>query len=123
MMAFFGATIRSGIEIVIDATKLRERLRGADLCLTGEGRIDAQSASGKTIAGVAGLCRELNVPCIGLVGSIGEGADQVLSAGLTKYAGIADPPLDLTESMRRAPELLAAAARKIVEQIGRSRGV
>ena len=43
MLAFFGATLRSGFDIVSDATRLRERLAGADLCITGEGRLDASS--------------------------------------------------------------------------------
>jgi glycerate kinase len=123
MMAFFGATLRSGVEIVIEATHLRDRLRGADLCLTGEGRLDAQSAQGKTIAGVARLCRELNVPCIALVGAVGEGAKELLNEGLTRYRRIAEPMIEPSESMRRAPELLAEAARKIVGEVGRVGGL
>lgn len=123
MMAFFGATLRSGVEIVIEATNLRERLRGTCLCLTGEGRLDAQSAQGKTIAGVARLCREMNVPCIALVGALGEGADELLREGLTAYHRIADPPMAPLESMRRAPELLAEAARKVIADVGRAPGL
>jgi glycerate kinase len=115
MMTFFGATLRPGIDIVIEATKLRDRLRGADLCFTGEGRLDAQSAGGKTVAGVARVCRELNVPCIALAGAIGEGAGQLLRQGLTRYVGISEPALPLSESMRRATELLSEAARRVVE--------
>jgi glycerate kinase len=123
MIAFFGAILRSGVEIVIEATKLRDRLRGADLCLTGEGRLDAQSAQGKTIAGVARVCHEANVPCVALVGALGEGADELLKMGLTSYQRITDPSIEPSESMRRAPELLAEAARKIVAEVGRAPGL
>src|SRR5207249_3644624 len=71
MMAFFGASLRPGVDIVADALGLRERLRGADLCITGEGRVDGQSAGGKTAVGVARICKELGVPCVALVGSVG----------------------------------------------------
>ena len=78
MMAFFGAALRSGAQIVMDATRLRDRLAGADLCITGEGRLDAQSLGGKTAVSVARLCKELNVPCVALAGAVGEGAEAAL---------------------------------------------
>ena len=52
MLVFFNAALRRGVDIVIDATRLRRRLAGADLCITGEGRLDAQSLSGKAPIGV-----------------------------------------------------------------------
>src|SRR5687767_518901 len=71
LMAFLGATLRSGVAIVLEATKLKDRLCGADLCLTGEGRLDGQSAAGKAPVGVARLCRDAGVPCVAVVGSVG----------------------------------------------------
>src|SRR5207248_661995 len=109
MMAFFGATLRPGIDIVIEATRLRERLPGADLCITGEGKLDAQSLAGKTPLGVARLCRELNVPCIVLAGTIGQGAEPALEEGVTSYFSICDGPISLESAMTRAPELLERA--------------
>ena len=113
MMAYFGATLRSGVEIVIEATKLRDRLRDADLCITGEGRLDAQSASGKTTAGVARLCRELGVPCLAIAGSIGDQAEKMMAEGLTAYFGICNRPMTLDEAMRNAPDLLATTAANV----------
>jgi glycerate kinase len=72
MLAFFGATLRPGFDIVADAVHLRDRLRGVDLCITGEGRLDASSLSGKAAVGVARLCREMNVACHAIVGSVDE---------------------------------------------------
>src|SRR5688572_14616744 len=60
MLAFFDATLRGGFAIVAHAVKLQDRLRGADLCLTGEGRLDRQSLAGKTPVGVARLCKQMN---------------------------------------------------------------
>jgi glycerate kinase len=70
MLAFFGATLRPGFDIVADAVHLRDRLRNVDLCITGEGRLDASSLSGKAAVGVARLCREMNIPCHAIVGSV-----------------------------------------------------
>ena len=114
MMAYFGAVLQRGVEIVIDATGLRERLCGADLCITGEGSLDAQSAHGKTVVGVSRLCRELGVPCIALAGAIGEGAEKVLDEGMTAYFGICDRPMSLAEAMRDAALLLKSAAANVL---------
>jgi glycerate kinase len=109
MMAYFGATLRSGFEVVSEAVGLRERLAGADLCVTGEGRLDESSLHGKTAVGVARLCRELAVPCVALVGSVGEGGERAMGEGLSAIVPIGDPGMSLDESMRRAAELLEAA--------------
>ena len=82
LIGFLGATIRSGAELVIEACRLRERLKGADLCITGEGRLDESSLHGKAPVSVARLCKELGVPCVALVGSLGPGAEKTLDEGL-----------------------------------------
>lgn len=110
MLAWFGATLRSGVEIVIDATKLRQRLAGAELCITGEGRLDASSLHGKAPIGVARLCRELGVRCIALAGSIGDGADLALTEGLESFHALASAGMTLDESMRHAAAGLTQAA-------------
>jgi glycerate kinase len=64
-----------GIELVLDAVGFNRRCRGADLVLTGEGRLDAQSLHGKACMGVARRAAALGVPAIAIVGSTGPGAD------------------------------------------------
>lgn len=117
MMAFFAARLRSGIEIVIEATGLRQRLQGTDLCITGEGKLDRQSLAGKTPIGVARLCRELGVPCIALAGTLGEGLEQARDQGLGAWFSICDRPMSMEEAMARAPELLANAAANVLRTI------
>ncbi len=58
LVAFLGAELRSGVQTVMDAVRLRERMAGADLAITAEGRLDGQSAFGKATAGVIGAARE-----------------------------------------------------------------
>ena len=119
MLAFFGATLRLGIDIIIDSTRLRDRLRGADLCLTGEGKLDSQSLSGKTAIGVARLCQDMRVPCIAIAGSVEKGlAPRAL--GITSAHSIADEGMSLEESMSKAAELIAAKAAQIVRSIAPS---
>ncbi len=74
LVAFAGGKLEPGIALIIDAVGLAAKLENADLCLTGEGAIDAQSAFGKTAVGVAQLARSLRCPTLALAGSIGSGA-------------------------------------------------
>jgi glycerate kinase len=110
MLAFFNATLRPGVEIVIEAVGLRRRLSGADLCVTGEGRLDAQSLAGKTPVGVARVCKEMGVPCLALVGSAGEGAEGALQQGIRSIHPIQSPGMALEEAIRSAARLLESAS-------------
>ncbi len=114
MLAFFGATLRSGIKIVIEATRLGERLKGADLCITGEGSLDGSSLHGKTPIGVAGVCKSLGVPCVAIAGKLGDGIETARSLGLTDWHCIHDGSLSTAESISRASELLEARAAEVV---------
>ncbi len=64
--AFLGAVLRPGIETVLDLAGFDEKLRGADLVLTGEGRLDRQSLRGKVVAGVARRCMQAGVPAVAM---------------------------------------------------------
>jgi glycerate kinase len=77
LIAFTGAHVRSGFDIVAEVTGLRERLRGADLLITGEGRLDRQTAYGKAVARAAAMAREEGVPVLIVAGSLGEGWQEV----------------------------------------------
>jgi glycerate kinase len=113
MLAYLGATLRSGAQIMIEATRLRERLIGADLCITGEGRLDRQSLSGKAPIAVARVCKEIGIPCVALVGSIGEGTDDARAEGLRNWYSIGEAGLSLEQSIKRASELLARRAEQL----------
>lgn len=102
LVAFFGASLRSGIRLVMDAVGFEARIRDADLVITGEGRLDGQSMMGKVIDGVGRACKRAGVPVIALVGAIGEGADATLAV-LDAYHGITPRGTPL-------PDALAASA-------------
>jgi len=122
MMAFFGATLRPGAAIVMEATNLRDRLRGATLCLTGEGKLDAQSLSGKTAVSVARICQELKVPCVALAGSLAPGHERAYDQGLAAAFPIAAGPMTLEESLRNASALLTTATANVVRTFKASAG-
>jgi len=117
MMSFFGAKLRRGFEIVAEAAHLEERLKGADLCITGEGRLDASSMGGKTVIGVARACRKLGIDCFAFVGSIGEGWDGAYKEGLGACIPISEG-ISLQASMENASQLLTEKVRKLVSKFG-----
>lgn len=86
--AFLGAELRSGIEAVLDTVDFDGALAGADLVITGEGRIDSQSVRGKVISGIAKRTRPAGVPLVAIVGSIAPDAAAAYDLGVTAIFGI-----------------------------------
>lgn len=110
-VAFFGATLAPGVERVASLVGLEGRLAGADLCITGEGRLDAQSIRGKVVAGVARACARAGVPCVAITGALDLGAPE--PPGLAAVVPTAvDPDLGLTHSLEHAEELYRLAVRR-----------
>jgi glycerate kinase len=113
LLAFFNATLRPGFDLVADALRLHDRLADADLCITAEGRLDASTLHGKAPVGLARLCRPLHVPCIAVGGSVDPTALPQLQAEFSHVLPLADPPLPVDESLRRAEQLLESAGERI----------
>lgn len=110
-MAFLRARASSGIARVLELTRFSEVLAGANLCVTGEGHADAQTARGKVVAGVAAACSEAGVPCVALVG--GMSADATDGAGVAAWVPTAIDAMPLDEALSRAEELYALAAERL----------
>lgn len=110
LMAFLNADLRLGIDIMIDAVNLRERMKGASLVITGEGQLDFQTAFGKTPVGVAKVAKTYNIPVIAIAGSIGEGAKDVYAKGIDAMLGIAQTPMTLEDAVSDAVHLIADTA-------------
>lgn len=110
LLAFGNAKIESGIDSVLAAIDFEQMLDGCSLVVTGEGKIDRQSAYGKAISGVAARAKRMNVPVLVLVGLKGEGADELLSLGITKISAIADIAPSAEYSMKHADILLTKLA-------------
>jgi glycerate kinase len=115
LIAFLGAEIRSGFDIVAETVSLRERLRGADLLLTGEGRLDRQTAYGKAVARVAAMARKEGVPVVVIAGSRGEGWEEVLAIVETVDAVVGDG-VTMEDAVARPRELLARTVERAVRE-------
>lgn len=82
-IAFLGGSISPGVDAILDITDFDKALEGADLVISGEGRVDSQSAHGKLISGVAARTKQHDVPLIVIAGCIDQGADILYSMGVT----------------------------------------
>jgi glycerate kinase len=114
LIAFCGARIEPGATVVAETVGLRERLRGADLVLTGEGSLDRQTGFGKTVAGVARIAAEEGLPVLALAGVLGQGWEDVLALGVVGVEPIVPSLAGLQEALARPGPLLAAAAARAV---------
>jgi glycerate kinase len=87
-LAAIGATIVPGFDLVADELGLDETIEGADLVVTGEGFLDAQSFEGKVVGGVAELAADLGVPVLAIAGAVYDGVeDRIAAVSLTARAG------------------------------------
>ena len=114
LTAFCNAEMSSGFELVSELTDLEKYIREASMVFTAEGRIDSQTAYGKTISGVAQLAKKHKVPVIALAGTVAGGLSELYAQGITAVFAIANQPMSLEESKVRASELLADTAEQIM---------
>ncbi|HTP51049.1 MAG TPA: glycerate kinase [Anaeromyxobacteraceae bacterium] len=106
LLFFTPARLRPGVEVVLEATRFDDIVKGADLVVTGEGRTDFQTAMGKAPVGVAAAAKRHGIPVICVSGGLSEGADEVLAKGIDALASVAPGPMTLEEAMRRVGELV-----------------
>ncbi len=116
-VAFLGARLRPGVEIVAELRGLDVALRGALLCISGEGRIDAQTLHGKTVAGVAAIARRHGVPVIALAGTLDAEAEDALFARGVTCVPILERPMALDVAMLHTAVLVERAAARIARTI------
>lgn len=114
LLAFCKAQLISGFELINQLTHLEDQISRADLVFTAEGRIDSQTAFGKTISGVAQLGKKYQVPVIALAGKIEDDLTRLYSQGITAVFAIGDRPMSLDESKERAAELLAGTVEQLM---------
>ena len=99
--SFLQGELKSGVSLILEETKLSEKMQGADLVITGEGRLDEQSAMGKAPIGVAKLAKEQGIPVIAFAGAVTEGAKACNQAGIDAYFPILRGISTLEEAMKK----------------------
>lgn len=122
LRAFLGAELRRGVDVVLDLVGLNDHLCGADLVLTAEGRIDAQTAFGKAPAGVAERARARGVPCIAIAGGIGDGLESLHALGVSAVFSLCPGPVSLKQALAAGDDYLAAVTEQVVRVFLAGRG-
>lgn len=114
-LTFTNAKLESGIRIVLEETKLEAYIREADLVITGEGRLDGQTAMGKAPVGVAALAKQYGKPVVALAGSVTAEASACNRKGIDAFFPIVRGITTLEEAMDpdHAKENLAACAEQV----------
>lgn len=112
--SFLNATLKPGIEMIMQQTDMATLLARATLVITGEGRLDGQSLSGKTPIGVSRAAQQQGKPVIVVAGSLGEGWQACLDEGVSAAFALADGPMTLEEALPRTAELIAARCESIL---------
>ena len=113
MMTFMKATFKPGIEIVVAATNLAELVKGADLVITGEGRLDSQTIFGKTPIGVARTAKLYDIPVIGIAGSLSADVAVVCDHGIDAVFSIMPRVMTLKEAFADAEVNVTFTAQNI----------
>ncbi|MGG3689693.1 glycerate kinase family protein [Caldifermentibacillus hisashii] len=115
LLAFTNATMKKGIEIVIEYTNLKEKLRHADYCFTGEGGIDFQTKFGKTPYGVAKVAKSVNpnMKVIALAGYIGKDVEVLYEEGFDAIFGIVPGAAELSTLLKQGSENVARTAESV----------
>jgi glycerate kinase len=117
LLAFARAELVPGARLVFEALRFDERIAGADLIFTAEGRLDAQTAYGKAVGAVAAAGQRQGVPVVALAGAVAMDDAALHALGLAAALPLADGPLTLEESMARAADLTRDATLRAVRLI------
>ena len=99
--SFLQGELKSGVSLILEETNLSEKMQGADLVITGEGRLDEQSAMGKAPIGVAKLAKTQGIPVIAFAGAVAEGAKSCNQAGIDAYFPILRGISTLEDAMKK----------------------
>jgi glycerate kinase len=119
LLGFTSAVVRPGVDVVAELIGLPALLEAAELVITGEGRADEQTLSGKAAMGVARLARTGNAPVVLLCGGLGPGASALDASGIFAVVQpVADRPMALSEAMADTERLLTNAAERLARTVG-----
>ena len=117
LMAFAGAKLQSGVALIMEQNRLAEKIADADYVFTGEGKIDHQTALGKTPFGVAQVAKQLNKPVIAFAGLVGERIESLYQVGFSQIVGINLPDYLLENALKNAEFNLEKAVAQTVQNI------
>lgn len=114
LMAFLNGQSQRGIDKILQMIHIEEDIKGADLVITGEGRMDGQSINGKAPIGIAAIAKKYNVPTVAIVGSRSLELNEVYHQGIAGVFDIVNRPMTLEEAMGDTRSLVASASRNLI---------
>lgn len=117
LLAFLGAELRSGGELITEWLALEDIIKDADLVITGEGGINHQTVYGKTPVIVSKLAKKYQIPVIALAGSISEGYEKVYEHGIDVIFSVLSEVTDLKEALKTAPQNVERTAENIARTL------
>ena len=117
ILAFLPSEIKPGFDIVKEVVELEKHMQDTDLVITAEGKIDSQTAYGKTCAGVAGIAGKNNIPVIAFAGIVENGINELYKIGFRAIIPITNKPMSKDESIKKAGELLIMAVEQAMRLI------
>ena len=117
LLAFCRAVVRPGIDVVLNGIDMPKHLKGADLVITGEGRLDAQTAFGKAPAGVARMARRHRVPVIAIGGELGADVGVLFQHGIVGMESAYVRDIGLAAAMTHSRVHLANAAERAMRML------
>lgn len=113
LLAFLNAELKRGVDIILETVKFAEKIQGAALVITGEGRIDGQTIFGKTPVGVAKTAKRYGIPVIAIAGSLSDDSDVVLNHGIDALYSIVPGIISLEKAIENAEYYIKKVARNI----------
>lgn len=117
LLFFLNATLKEGVNIVIEQTRFEEQLEGVDLVLTGEGKMDAQTLQGKLIAGIARASKARGIPVMALCGTQLLTPKEIHSLGLTYATSILHRPMSLPKAVEYAYQGVTETTHSLVSML------
>ncbi len=117
LMVFCGATLETGIDLVLDAVNFEERLEGIDLVITGEGKLDGQTAYGKVPVGVSRRAKKQGIPVLAIAGDVDDDIEAVYDNGIESVMSTVKRAMTLEEAMRDGRKFLVDASERAMRMI------
>ncbi len=117
LIAFARAKLSPGVRLVLDACSFEGKIAGASLIFTGEGRVDFQTAFGKTISGVVAEASKQSIPVIVVAGSVRDEAENLYNSGVSSMFSICSGPMSLENAVSQTAHLVEKCVERILRAV------
>jgi glycerate 2-kinase len=114
ILAFLNGTLMAGIDLIIEANHFKEKINGVDLIITGEGKIDQQTLSGKVVAGVCKMAKSQNISVSAICGICEIDAIQAQELGLNKIISLTNAQNTVDQAIKNAKNLIIQNAKNLI---------